>query len=136
MSKSTNDVPEMTPERAREAACLVSYLLVTDAEKFMREFFPQGLEPRPQKSDFINEDRHTYDMTWGMLDSLKATLHEVDDGTPEFMDYKRLLWWCDKVLEGETSFPSQNAAQCNDAWARWARVRGIKRGIYRGGRQG
>ncbi len=136
MSKSTNDVSEMTPERAREAACLVSYLLITNVEKFMREFFPLGLEPRPQKSDFINEDQHTYDMTWGMLDSLKATLHEVDDGTQEFMDYKRLLWWCDKVLEGETSFPSQHAAQCNDAWARWARVRKIKRGIYRGGRRG
>ncbi len=136
MSNSATDVPEMTPEKAREAASFVSYLLVTDAEKFMREFFPQGLEPRPRQSDFNNEDLHTYDMTWGMLDSLKATLHEVDDGTQEFMDYKRLLWWCDKVLEGETSFPSQHAAQRNDAWARWARVRGIKRGIYRGGRRG
>ena len=71
----------MTPEKAREAACLVSYLLIIDVEKFMRAFFPQGLEPRPQKSDFINEDRHTYDTTWATLDSLKATLHEVDDGT-------------------------------------------------------
>ncbi|TAA10892.1 hypothetical protein EA658_14440 [Pseudoxanthomonas winnipegensis] len=136
MSKSTNDVAEMTPEEAREAASLVSFLLVTDAGKFMREFFPQGLEPRPSQDDFNNEDLHTYDMTWGMLDSLKATLHEVDDGSPQFMGYKRLLWWCDKVLGGETSFPSQHAAQCNNAWTRWARVRGIKRGIYRGGSRG
>lgn len=137
MSNSASDVPEMTPEQARYAACFVSYLLDTDVEQFMREFFPQGLEPHPSQEDFDNEDLHTYFATRGLLASLTATLHEVDDGTPQFVDYKRLLWWCEKVLEGEATHPSQNAVQCdNDAWTRWARVRGIKRGIYRGGRRG
>lgn len=134
MSNSASDVPEMMPEKARNAACFVSYLLDTDVEQFMQEFFPHGLEPRPSQGDLDNEDLHTYFVTHGLLASLKATLHEVDDGTPQFMDYKRLLWWCDKVLEDEAAHPSQNAAQCdNDAWARWARVRGITRGIYGGG---
>ena len=136
MSNSASDAPEMTPEKARNASCLVSYLLDTDVEQFMREFFPHGWEPHPSQEDFNNEDWHTYDMTRSLLDSLKAKLYEVYDRTQQFLDYKSLLWWCDKVLEGETPFPSQHAAQCNDAWARWARVRGIKRGIYRGGRRG
>ncbi len=42
MSNSANDVPEMTPEKARNAASLVAYLLDTDVEQFMREFFPHG----------------------------------------------------------------------------------------------
>lgn len=136
MSNSANDTPEMTPEKARTAACLVLYLLDSNVEQFMREFFPHGLEPYPSQEDFDNEDLHTYDMTCGMLDSLKATLHEVDDGSQEFKDYKHLLWWCDRVLEGEAAHPSQEAAQCDDAWDRWARVRGIRRGTYRGGRRG
>lgn len=137
MSNSANDVPEMTPEKARNAASLVAYLLDTDVEQFMREFFPHGLEPYPSQSDFDNEDLHTYFTSRGLLASLTAAMPDLDDGTPQFVDYKRLLWWCDKVLEGEAPHPSQNAAQCdNDAWPRWARVRGIKRGIYRGGRCG
>lgn len=136
MSNSANDIAAMTPENARNAACFVAYLLDIKVEGFMQEFFPYGMDPRPSRDDLDEEDLHTYEAVYGCLASLKATLCQVADGTPHFLGYKRLLWWCERVLEGEAAHPSQIAAQCdNDAWARWARVRGIKRGIYRGGRR-
>jgi len=135
MSNSANDLPEMTPDRARGAACFVWFLLCLDSGKFLRDNFPHGLEPYPTADDLEAEDLQTYEGTQHVVRSLSATLEQVNDGTQEFKAYKTLLWWCEQVLDGKTSHPSQSAAQVDhDAWPRWARTRGIKRGIYRGGR--